>query len=197
MPIMPTGPETRIPDTLDLVERADFVINAITRCTNPEAEHAVYFYTNLYRNPPTMIRQIPLYGKFIEGLALARLMTGSTFNQHVDRIWQEALLRELDEEKPVLAGPRGRQTDGVAGNPVYNLPRIPCWKELGESAIRRALDAAVHKGQLLLFSVRPARHANRVGGDASRLDTTGRNAVLQRHGLRDCLGTRWENWRAT
>lgn len=94
---MPTEPETHTPDTLDLVERADFVINAITRCTNPEAEHAVYFYTNLYRNPPTMIRQIPLYGKFIEGLALARLMTGSTFNQHVDGIWRDALLRILKE----------------------------------------------------------------------------------------------------
>ena len=148
--IMPTELETRIPDTLDLVERADFVINAITRCTNPEAEHAVYFYTNLYRNPPTMIRQIPLYGKFIEGLALARLMTGSTYNQHVDRIWQDALLRKLKEEKPVLLGPEGgRQTAWLGIQ--YSVSKDPMWKELGESAIRRALDAAVHTDDYCYF----------------------------------------------
>ena len=151
---MPIEPEIRIPDTLDLVERADFVINAITRCTNPEAEHAVYFYTNLYRNPPTMIRQIPLYGKFIEGLALARLMTGSTFNQHVDRIWQEALLRKLNEEKPVLLGPEGgRQTAWLGIQ--YIVSKDPMWKELGESAVRRALDAAVHKGNYCYFPYDP------------------------------------------
>ena len=153
--IMPTEPETRIPDTLDLVERADLVINAITRCTNPEAEHAVYFYTNLYRNPPTMIREIPLYGKFIEGLALARLMTGSTFNQHVDRIWEEALLRKLDEEKPVLLGPEGgRQTAWLGIQ--YAISKDAVWKELGESAIRRALDAAVHKDGYCYFPHDPA-----------------------------------------
>ena len=152
--IMPTEPETHIPDTLDLVERADFVINAITRCTNPEAEHAVYFYTNLYRNPPTMIRQIPLYGKFIEGLALARLMTGSTYNQHVDRIWQNALLRKLKEEKPVLLGPEGgRQTAWLGIQ--YTVSKDPSWKELGESAIRRALDAAVHKDNYCYFPYDP------------------------------------------
>jgi hypothetical protein len=153
--IMPTEPETPIPDTLDLVERADLVINAITRCTNPEAEHAVYFYTNLYRNPPTMIREIPLYGKFIEGLALARLMTGSTFNQHVDRIWQEALLRKLDEEKPVLLGPEGgRQTAWLGIQ--YAISKDAVWKELGESAIRRALDAAVHKDGYCYFPHDPS-----------------------------------------
>ena len=153
--IMPTEPETPIPDTLDLVERADLVINAITRCTNPEAEHAVYFYTNLYRNPPTMIREIPLYGKFIEGLALARLMTGSTFNQHVDRIWQEALLRKLDEEKPVLLGPEGgRQTAWLGIQ--YAISQDPVWKELGENAIRRALDAAVHTDGYCYFPHDPS-----------------------------------------
>ena len=153
--IMPTEPETPIPDTLDLVERADLVINAITRCTNPEAEQAVYFYTNLYRNPPTMIREIPLYGKFIEGLALARLMTGSTFNQHVDRIWQEALLRKLDEEKPVLLGPEGgRQTAWLGIQ--YAISKDAVWKELGESAIRRALDAAVHTDGYCYFPNDPS-----------------------------------------
>ena len=153
--IMPIEPETQIPDTLDLVERADIVINAITRCTNPDAEHAVYFYTNLYRNPPTMIREIPLYGKFIEGLALARLMTGSDLNQHVDRIWQEALLRKLDEEKPVLLGPEGgRQTAWLGIQ--YSISKDPVWKELGESAIRRALDAAAHKDGYCYFPYDPS-----------------------------------------
>ena len=51
------------PDTLDLVTRARYAINAITRSTNPEAEYAVYFTGVLHRNPPTLLREIPLYGK--------------------------------------------------------------------------------------------------------------------------------------
>ena len=102
-----------------------------------------------------MIREIPLYGKFIEGLTLARLMTGSTFNQHVDRIWQEALLRKLDEDKPVLLGPEGgRQTAWLGIQ--YTISKDAVWKELGESAIRRALDAAVHKDGCCYFPHDPS-----------------------------------------
>ena len=99
--------ESHLPDTLDLANRAKLAINAITRCTDAEEEYAVYFYTNLYRNPPTMIRKIPLYGKFMEGLALARLMTGDNLNQHVDGVWEQAFLRVLNNQNPVLTGPEG------------------------------------------------------------------------------------------
>ena len=35
-----------MPDTVDLAHTADLAINAITRCTNPENNYAVYFHGN-------------------------------------------------------------------------------------------------------------------------------------------------------
>ena len=136
--------ESHLPDTLDLANRAKLAINAITRCTDAKEEYAVYFYTNLYRNPPTMIRKIPLYGKFMEGLALARLMTGDNLNQHVDGVWEQAFLRVLNNQNPVLTGPEGgRQLAWMAIQ--YKTTKEPTWKDLGERAIHRILEAASHR----------------------------------------------------
>ena len=77
--------EVMVPDTLDLQERAELAINALTRCTNPDAGYATYFSIWLSGNPPVMYRQVPLYGKFMEGLALMRVVTGSRWNEHVDQ----------------------------------------------------------------------------------------------------------------
>ena len=149
------------PNTLDLVERAGYAINAITRSTNPEAEYAVYFTGVLHRNPPTLSGQIPLYGKFMEGLALMRIMTSGEFdtrpstqprdfNGHVDRVWQDAFLRLLTERKPVLTGPEGgRQLAWLAIQ--YRQTKDSMWKELGEAAIQRGLNAAVHKDGYCYF----------------------------------------------
>ena len=57
-PMMQNEHLTQTPDTLDLVTRARYAINAITRSTNPEAEYAVYFTGILHRNPPTLLREI-------------------------------------------------------------------------------------------------------------------------------------------
>ena len=149
------------PNTLDLVERAGYAINAMTRSTNPEAEYAVYFSGVLHRNPPTLSGQIPLYGKFMEGLALMRIMTSGEFdirpstqpkdfNGHVDRVWHDAFLRLLTERKPVLTGPEGgRQLAWLAIQ--YRQTKDSMWKELGDAAIRRGLNAAVHKDDYCYF----------------------------------------------
>ncbi len=147
------------PDTLDLVERARYAINAMTRSTNPEADYAVYFTGVLHRNPPTLSGEIPLYGKFMEGLALMRIMTsGDTgastqskdFNRHVDGIWRDTFLRTLNEQKPVLTGPEGgRQLAWLAIQ--YRQTKDSMWKELGEAAIQRALNAAVHQDDYCYF----------------------------------------------
>lgn len=141
---------SNVPDTLDLAERAKLAVNALTRCTNPEKEYAVYFNVNLNRNPPTLSRQIRLYGKFMEALALMRIITGSDFNQHVDKVWEDAFLRLLTQQRPVLAGPEGgRQLAWMAIQ--YRYSKDSRWKKLGEQAIRRALDAAVHRDDYCYF----------------------------------------------
>ena len=43
--------EVSVPDTLELQEQADWAINALTRCTNPDT-YDVYFYGDATRNPP-------------------------------------------------------------------------------------------------------------------------------------------------
>jgi hypothetical protein len=137
-----------VPDTLDLAERAELAINALTRCTNPENDYAIYFSVNFNRNPPTMSRQIKNYGKFMEGLALMRRVTGSDKNIVVDQVWRQSWLKWLKESKsrlagsrfagPILAGPEGgRQLAWIAQN--YLCEKDLGWKKLGEEAIHRIL----------------------------------------------------------
>ena len=154
-PIMQNEHLTQTPDTLDLVNRARYAINAITQSTNPEAEYAVYFTGVLHRNPPTLLREIPLYGKFMEGLALMRIMTSGEFdtrpstqpqdvNLHVDRVWRDAFLRKLNKQGLALIGAEGgRQLAWLAIQ--YRQTKGSMWKELGEAAIQRALNVAVHQ----------------------------------------------------
>ena len=149
------------PNTLDLVERARYAINAMTRSTNPKAEYAVYFTGVLHRNPPTLLRAIPLYGKFMEGLALLRIMTSGdfdtrpssqpkSFNQHVDIIWREALLRKLREQELTLVGAEGgRQLAWLAIQ--YRQTKDAIWKELGDAVIQRALETTVHQDDYCYF----------------------------------------------
>ena len=149
------------PNTLDLVERARYAINAMTRSTNPEAEYAVYFTGVLHRNPPTLLREIPLYGKFMEGLALMRIMTSGEFdtrpstqpvdyNRHVDRVWREAFLRKLENQELTLVGAEGgRQLAWLAIQ--YKQTQDSQWKELGETVIHRALKTTVHQNGFCYF----------------------------------------------
>jgi parallel beta-helix repeat protein len=137
--------EAVVPDTLDLQERAKLAINGMTRCTNPEAGYATYLFVDLFRNPPVMFGQDPLYGKFMEGLMLMRMITGSRSNEHVDQCWRDKFLRWLiDDSKPVIHGVEGgRQLAWLADN--YRLEKDPCWLELGEEVVDRLSRAMVHK----------------------------------------------------
>jgi len=142
--------ESLVPDTLDLQERAELAINALTRCTNPENNYSVYFYGDIHRNPPVLFRQESLYGKFMEGLVLMRIITGSQLNKHVDQRWREMFLRWLIESKSVLYGPDGgRQLAWMAIN--YRLEKDPCWGEITEQALDSILSAVVNKSDYCYF----------------------------------------------
>ncbi|MGD2178663.1 MAG: right-handed parallel beta-helix repeat-containing protein, partial [Anaerolineae bacterium] len=142
--------EALVPDTLDFQDRAELAINALTRCTNPEADYAVYFYADLHRNPPVMYKQEPLMGKFMEGLAMMRMISGSQLNVHVDQRWRELFLRWPTESKPVLSGPDGgRQLAWMAIND--QLENDPCWREFAEQALESISEAVVHEDDYCYF----------------------------------------------
>jgi hypothetical protein len=47
----------KVPDTLDLAERAEFAINALTRATNPRMDYAAYLNLFFGRNPVVMRKE--------------------------------------------------------------------------------------------------------------------------------------------
>ena len=93
--------ETRVPDTLDLQERAALAVHGLTSCTDPGADHEIYWRVYLHGSRPVMRRdhnhQVQLIMQ--EALALTRLVSGSDENSEVDRSWLETLFH--------LQGPDG------------------------------------------------------------------------------------------
>ena len=136
-PMMQNEQLAQTPDTLDLVERARYAI----KCDDAKHESGIrlrgLLYRVLHRNPPTLSGEIPLYGKFMEGLAFMRIMTSSDsgskdLNRHVDGIWRDTFLRRLNEQKPVLTGPEGgRQLAWLQSS--IGRPRTQC----GKNSVRR------------------------------------------------------------
>jgi hypothetical protein len=136
--------EAQVPDTLDLQERARLSMNALTRCTNPDAQYDVYFYGDMRRNPPVMSRQMRFYGKFNEALAMSRIMTGDDFNQQVDRTWRNTFLHWLVDVDPnaLMHGPDlGREFAWLSM--IYRLEQNDCLRMIGEQAVNRMVDAAI------------------------------------------------------
>jgi hypothetical protein len=88
-----------VPDTLDIAERAELAINALTAATDPEADYEIYYNTELFRNPPFMQHEwsdwCSSQWKYYEALSLLRLITGSDRNTHIDDIWLEIILRSI------------------------------------------------------------------------------------------------------
>ena len=105
--------EALAPDTLDLQERAELGINALTRATDPLADYEQYFDVDFDCNPPLMRHGYcdQCQNKFMEALPLLRIITGSRFEEQVDRRWMEVALRRMGADgldyTPV-AGDRGR-----------------------------------------------------------------------------------------
>ena len=89
--------EALAPDTLDLQERAALAVNVLTRATDPLADYEQYFYARFRQNPPMMQHDYAdqCQNRFMEGLPLMRIISGSDLNTEVDRRWMEVALRRL------------------------------------------------------------------------------------------------------
>ena len=121
-----------MPETVDLTNSATYAINAITRCTNPDACYRMYFFGNITTNPVRLVgheTDAACQWKLIEPLLLLRRMTGNRANLEVDEAWISSL-RELPARipntHPVYVG-RGL----AAVSTLYSLTGDQQWRELG------------------------------------------------------------------
>jgi hypothetical protein len=91
--------DDKIPDTLDIAERAKLGINCLTGITDPAADSEIFWSADFHRNPPVMSHDYSDWCQNVEGmmesLALLRSATGSDLNNNVDRVWTEVLLKSI------------------------------------------------------------------------------------------------------
>lgn len=115
LPVKPVSGRTyedRVPDTLDLAAMSELTINALTCATDPQQDHEMYF--SLYcGNPMRMSHSAADWctPKYIEALALLRVVTGSDFMSGVDQVWQDSILKSI--------GPDGLYYLPIKGKPWY------------------------------------------------------------------------------
>ena len=88
--------EAEVPDTLDLTERAELGISAITSLLNPDYDYTQFTFVDYRTDPPAAIMGhgglTNLNPKWMESLPLLRIMTGSTHNWEIDPHLVESLV---------------------------------------------------------------------------------------------------------
>lgn len=89
--------EDRIPGTLDLAEMASLTINCLTESSDPDADYGMRFIGAFFHNPPYLAHQFSdlCQPKFMEGLPLLRIASGSNQNMQVDKVWMESTLKSI------------------------------------------------------------------------------------------------------
>ena len=143
--------ELTVPDTLDLAERIQLSLNALTRCVDgppahpfPDTQIRSQHFIILNSEGPKAFRSIPLYGKSMLASRLARLVTGDDERIDVDNDWRKGFI-DFQQVDPVLHGPGGgRWLEWIAFN-------IRCeqgsdraaWQRIAAQAVDRLSKAAV------------------------------------------------------
>ena len=126
--------EAMVPDTFDLQERARLVIHAMTEATDPLADYEPYYLVHFRTNPPSM-RHSTWQGaslpKYMESVALMRLVSGSDQNLQVDRRWMEVALKSQGPDGLIYTPTRGRPWGDLVG-PSFSFGDAP---ELAEATL--------------------------------------------------------------
>ncbi len=94
--------EDRVPDTLDLSDRSNLAINALTRLSDPRADYECWFTVQVNRRPMVMSHEWSDYvgqqPKFMEALTLLRTVTGNTTAQDVELGMMTTAARMLGDD---------------------------------------------------------------------------------------------------
>jgi len=101
-----------VPDTTDIAEMSKLAINALTCGTDRLQDYEQYFSVYM-GNPLRMTHNFSDWctPKYMEALALLRVVTGSTFMTQVDQTWQDVILKSI--------GPDGLYYFPIQGKPWY------------------------------------------------------------------------------
>ena len=145
---------TRVPDTLDIQERARLAVNGLTGPTDPDKDHLLYFNASFRTSPPVMWHRGSdiCQTKFEESLPLMRLASGSGLSDHVDPVWMAVALRQIGPDglcywplfRWIKAVDWGRGYPG--GEPAqrgdhYSVPLF-CGRRIGAMTAYRQRDPA-------------------------------------------------------
>jgi hypothetical protein len=109
----------KVPDTLDLAERAALAVNGLTGPTDPAADYELYWLAHFGQNPPYLSRDFSdhVQIKFLEALPLMRIASGSQLNREVERRWFEVLTQ--------MQGPDGLLHYPKTGRPWAMVAQAP------------------------------------------------------------------------
>ena len=58
----------KVPDTLDIAERGKLAIHALASITDPEADEEIFWYMDIFRNPPIIRHDFSDWVQVCEGL---------------------------------------------------------------------------------------------------------------------------------
>ncbi len=102
IPNLPTFQGTtrneQMPNTLDLVERAQYAITGLTSPLLAVGDYSVYWSSHIGRNPAQLVigEWEDIDPKFWEALPLMRIMTGSQAATNVDQAWGARIAKSFD-----------------------------------------------------------------------------------------------------
>lgn len=149
--------EAMVPDTLDLAERAEWGVNALTGCTDRHADFEIYGNCYWRNNPAWMQHDFSDHGqpRFMESLPLMRIASGSNRNPEVERKWLEVALRSI--------GADGLAYTTLIGRPWGAAHHTGCIPEgVDVSGMTEYPDATVMGGLLATFMLYHKRGGGKI-----------------------------------
>ena len=85
----------RVPDTLDMAERAEYALNALTRAVVPQRWYSVWQGMNLDSSPPYFSWPNWLSYKYLEAMPRMRQMSGSDLNLDVEQAMMQTFVDHI------------------------------------------------------------------------------------------------------
>jgi hypothetical protein len=169
--------EAEVPDTIDLVDNANYALNMATRLWVPEWGYELLNSTDMSTNPPKFSMGsgglLTESAKIVEAMPMLRIMTGSTYNIDMDDKAMMSFVRVtgkdglcyypvenrpwafFDDYTKTIGEPysdifaEGRQLLAYAS--WYEHDKNPLWKKLAEKKTRRLLEMTLKKNGTFYF----------------------------------------------
>jgi len=173
--------QAKVPDTLDLAERAALAVNGLTGPTDPAADYELYWLARFVHNPPYLSRDFSdhMQAQFMESLPLMRVASGSQQSKDVEWRWLEVLMQMRGPDgllhyskvgRPwALAGQAPEQFGAMPEGDYYSEPYVngrllgaigiyyqltgdERWKKLGQQIVDGLARQAIQREDYAYFS---------------------------------------------